>query len=218
MFERLHRTVPVVILRAPTVDANSVGSLEEMEFMQRTRVWMIVPAALLLAACGPSINTSADWSPNVEWSSFYTFKWLPDAQGDGTSQATNQITDQRIKAAIDSVLTSVGLQKADSGSDLMVGYQVTTRTSVSYQTTGTTWGRSGWGRSGWGGGVTTMRTTPVYSQSGTLLISIFETSDKALVWHGSGSTDLQGVSDPQQRQQRINQVVGKILDKFPPPN
>ena len=186
--------------------------------MQRTRVWMIVPAALLVAACGPSISATADWSPGVEWQTFYTYKWLPDAQGDGTSQATNQITDQRIRAAMDSMLTIVGLSKVDSGSDLMVGYQVTTRTSVSYQTTGTTWGRSGWGRSGWHGGVTTMRTVPVYSQAGTLLISIFETDDHSLLWYGSGQTDLQGVSDPQERQRRISQVVGKILDQFPPPN
>ena len=185
--------------------------------MRHVRTWLLVPAALILAACGPSINTTADWSPDVEWESFKTYKWLPDGQGDGMGQAANQITDQRIRAAIDSVMEYVGLEKVESGSDLMIGYQITTRTNVSYQTTGTTWGRSGWGRSGWGGGVTTMRTVPVYSTAGTLLISVFETSDKALVWYGSGVTNLQGVTDPAQRQRRISQVVGKTMEKFPPP-
>jgi hypothetical protein len=188
-----------------------------MELMQRTRVWMIVPAALMLAACGPSISTTADWSPNVEWESFHTYKWLPDGDGDGMGQAANSITDERIRAAVDSVMESVGAVRVDTGADLMVGYQITTRTNVSYQTTGTTWGRSGWGRSGWGGGVTTMRTVPIYSTAGTLLISVFEASDKALVWYGSGVTDLQGVTDPAQRQRRISQVVAKTMSKFPPP-
>jgi hypothetical protein len=186
--------------------------------MSRTRTNMaLLTAALLLASCAPSINVSSDWSPQAVWESFYTYKWLPDAQSDGLAQSGNQITDQRIRAAMDSIMVERGLRKVDSGSDLMIGYQVTTRTNVSYQTTGTSWGRSGWGRSGWSGGVTTMRTVPVYSSAGTLVISIYQTEGQSLVWHGSGQTDLQGTSDPRERQQRINNVVGRTLAKFPPP-
>ncbi len=186
--------------------------------MSRTRTSIVIAAgALLLASCGPSINVNSDWSPEVAWESFYTYKWLPDAQSDGAGRAADQITDQRIRLAMDSIMVERGLRRVDSGSDIMIGYQVTTRTNVSYVTTGTSWGRSGWGRSGWSGGVTTMRTTPVYSRAGTLLISIYETEGQSLVWHGSGQTDLQGTTDPRERQQRINNVVGKTLAKFPPP-
>lgn len=186
--------------------------------MSRIQTGMVLAtASLLLASCGPSINVSSDWSPTVVWESFYTYKWLPDAQSDGMAQSTNQITDQRIRAAMDSIMVERGLRKVDSGADLMIGYQVTTRTNVSYQTTGTSWGRSGWGRRGWSGGVTTMRTVPVYSSAGTLLIRIYKAEGQTLVWHGSGQTDLQGTGDPQDRQRRINNVVGRTLAKFPPP-
>ena len=186
--------------------------------MSRTKTSIVLAAgALLLASCGPSINVSSDWSPEVVWESFYTYRWLPDAPSDGMGRAADQITDQRIRAAMDSIMVERGLRKVDSGSDLMIGYRVTTRSNVSYVTTGTTWGGSTWGRSGWSGGVTTMRTTPVYSRSGTLLISIYETEGQSLVWHGSGSTDLQSSNDPRERQQRINNVVGRTLKNFPPP-
>ena len=186
--------------------------------MLRTGTTMVLAAAvLLLASCGPSINVNSDWSPEVVWESFYTYKWLPDAQSDGLAQSADQITDQRIRAAMDSIMVERGLRREDSGADLMIGYQVTTRTNVSYQTTGTSWGRTGWGRSGWSGGVTTMRTVPVYSRAGTLVISIYESEGRSLVWHGSGATDLQSTSDPRERQRRISNVVGKTLAKFPPP-
>jgi len=186
--------------------------------MSRIQTNMVLATAVLLvASCGPSINVSSDWSPGVVWESFYTYKWLPDAQSDGAGRAADQITDQRIRLAMDSIMVERGLRKVDSGSDLMIGYQVTTRSNVSFVTTGTTWGHSTWGRSGWSGGMTTMRTTPVYSRAGTLLISIYQTEGQSLVWHGSGSTDLQSTNDPRERQQRINNVVGRTMAKFPPP-
>ena len=47
----------------------------------------LAAAALVLTACGPSINVSSDWSPEVAWESFYTYGWLPDAQNDGSGSA-----------------------------------------------------------------------------------------------------------------------------------
>ena len=63
-----------------------------------------------------------------------------------------------------------------------------------------------------------MRTVPVYSQAGTLLISIYKTEGKDLVWHGSGQADLRNVTDPEMRQERINDVVRRVLNTFPPNN
>lgn len=201
-----------------SINSEAQNLSKESDTMSRTKTSLVLAAAvMLLASCGPSINVSSDWSPEAVWESFYTYQWLPDAQNDGSGQSADQITDQRIRAAMDSIMVERGLRRVDSGADLMIGYQVTTRSNVSYQTTGTSWGRSGWGRSGWSGGVTTMRTVPIYSRAGTLLISIYESEGRSLVWHGSGSTDLQSTNDPRERQQRINNVVGRTMAKFPPP-
>jgi len=183
--------------------------------MSRSRTTMILAAAaLLLTSCSPSVQVQSDWSPSADFDAFHTFGWLPDAQDDGAGRAVDPIMHERIQMAIESEFANRGFEKVSSGADLMVGYEVTTRTNVSYRTTGTTWGRAGWG--GWGGGVTTMRTVPVYSQAGTLLISIFESQEKNLVWHGSGQADLRGISDPQERQRRLEDIVRRTMQRFPP--
>jgi hypothetical protein len=176
---------------------------------------ILTVSALLLAACASAVSVNSDWSPSADFSAFETFAWLPPAQDDGAGPASDPIMDERIRMSIESELVDRGMQKVSEGADLMVGYQITTRTNVSYRTTGTTWGRAGWG--GWGGGVTTMRTTPVYSQAGTLLIRFYETHDKSLVWHGSGQTDMRHISDTRERQQRIDELVRRTLREFPPP-
>ncbi len=173
-------------------------------------------ALFSFAACGSSVNVTSDWSPTANFEAFNTYAWLPDGQSDGAGPASDPFTDQRIRAAIESQMADRGLEKVSREGDLMVGYQVTTRTNVCYRTTSTSWGRSGWG--GWGGGVTTMRTVPVYSQSGTLLISIYQTEGKSLVWHGSGQADLRNITDPELRQERISDVVNRVLRTFPPEN
>ena len=93
-----------------------------------------------------------------------------------------------------------------------VGYTLTTQDNVTYETVGTGWG--GW-RWGWGG---TETTTAVHTTVGTLVIAIFDGSTKNLIWHGSGQSDLkQGNASPQQREQKIDEIVTKILQEFPPP-
>ncbi len=95
--------------------------------MLRTGTTTVLAAAvLLLASCGPSINVNSDWSPEAVWESFYTYKWLPDAQSDGLAQSADQITDQRIRAAMDSILpddrhlmgpVQLGAQRVEWGRD-----------------------------------------------------------------------------------------------------
>ena len=175
----------------------------------------LVASAVLLAGCASAVTVNSDWSPSADFGAFETFGWLPDARDDGAAPASDPIVDERIRTSIESELLNRGMRKVSEGADLMVGYQITSRTNVSYRTTGTTWGRAGWG--GWGGGVTTMRTVPVYSQAGTLLIRLYESQDKSLVWHGSGQTDLRHITNTRERQERIDELVRRTLRDFPPP-
>jgi hypothetical protein len=53
-------------------------------------------------------------------------------------------------------------------------------------------------------------------ERGTLLIDILLPAERTLVWRGSASGRLRETSDPAKREQRINDVVARILDRFPP--
>ena len=53
-------------------------------------------------------------------------------------------------------------------------------------------------------------------ERGTLLIDVLVPADRSLVWRGSASARIREESDPAQREQRIEEAVEAILDRFPP--
>jgi uncharacterized protein YceK len=83
---------------------------------------------LLLAGCS-GISTSTDYDPAANFSSYGTYSWTSSG---GTS--TDDLTNTRIKSAVDAALAAKGLRKVDSGGDLAVAYQVTTAERSTYNT------------------------------------------------------------------------------------
>ncbi|MEJ2320112.1 MAG: DUF4136 domain-containing protein [Gemmatimonadales bacterium] len=184
--------------------------------MHRAGKWLVGLSMLTLVGCG-GVKTKADWNPSTNFAAFKTYQLVPgkETEGAGTEQL-DAFTKSRIQSAIEQDLTSKGFQKVDSGGDIGVGWTLTTRDNVSYETVGDAWGGYGWGLGAWGaGGVST--TTAIHTTEGTLVIAVFDTKSKELVWHGSGETDLKDGGSPQDREQRIDEYVTKTMQEFPPP-
>ncbi|UCG75757.1 MAG: DUF4136 domain-containing protein [Gemmatimonadota bacterium] len=180
--------------------------------LQRAGKWIMALSLGALVGCG-GVKTKADWNPATNFAALKTFQLIPgqETEGSGTEQL-DAFTTQRIESAIAQDLSSKGFQKVDSGGDMGVGYTLTTKDDVSLETVGTGWGGWRWGLGG------TETTTAVHTTVGTLVIAVFQGSTKNLIWHGSGQTDLkQGNASPQQREQKIDEIVTKILEQFPPP-
>jgi hypothetical protein len=51
---------------------------------------------------------------------------------------------------------------------------------------------------------------------GALVLAIFDSKSKDLVWEGSGSQRLDSSGGPEQSEQRIRDAVQQILQDFPP--
>ena len=93
--------------------------------------------------------------------------------------------------------------------------------STFYNGFGPGWGYGGWGGGfsgwggpwgGWGGGpaVTRVEEIPV----GTLVVDVYDTHTKQLVFRGIATTDISRHADKNTR--RLNIAVEKIFHKFPP--
>ena len=65
------------------------------------------------------------------------------------------------------------------------------------------------------GGVGTSRTTATEYTVGTLIIDFYDARQRELVWRGSGEGKVNQARDPEESQERINQVVTLILQDFP---
>ncbi len=179
--------------------------------------------SLVLTACGSGISTNSDFDPSVDFSGFHTYSWLPAGNGmdDGAGVAGNQLIDGRIRTAIESTLNAKGLRKASEGqADISVGYQITAQDRVQYNTVNTGWG-GGYGGyyGGWGGMGMTMGSSTTYATNytdGTLIIGIFENSEKKMVWQGTATKTIDEGLDAEERTQSINEAVAKTMADFPP--
>ena len=72
---------------------------------------VLIPA--FLAACGSGISTNTDFDPAVDFSGFQTYAWLPAGNGmeDGSGIHADQLTDGRIRSAVEANLNAKGLRK-----------------------------------------------------------------------------------------------------------
>ncbi len=179
---------------------------------------ILLLTVLLSAACAAGIKTSADWNQEANFTAFQNNAWTPD---DPASPGIDQLTDGRIRAAIEANLNGKGLREVPlEQADLAVDYQVTTEDQTNYTTTSTGWG-GGYGRygAGWGGvGVSTSSSTTratTYT-NGTLVIGLFSRETREVLWHGSGTTKLRENPSPAERTETVNNAVAKILEQFPP--
>ena len=186
------------------------------------RLMMTGALAVVVSACGPSINVSSDWDPAVDFSAYQTFAVLDEANG---GQGLDQFTNSRIKSAIGSTLEAKGMRQVDNpdNADVAVGWQITTDQRSSYQTVSTGWG--GYGRyggryGGWGGGgmsMSTSQTTETRYEVGTLVIALFDEAKDEMIFTSTGSKKLSSDDvTPDEAQSRINQAVERILRDFPP--
>ncbi len=187
--------------------------------MKRVRIGIVLLLALAGAACG-GLNVVTDWDPAFDFQAPQTFTVLDEAGG----QPLDRLNDQRVKNAIATTMEAKGFrQVADtSQADIAVGYQFTTEQKSSYQTVNTGWnsygygGYGGWYRYG-GPSMTTSTTTERRYDVGTLMIAVFDTEQRAMVFTSTGSRELSDSQrSPEEAQRRVDDAVAEILWDFPP--
>lgn len=168
-----------------------------------------------LSACASGVDVTTDWLPGVSFADMTTYTWIEtDAHSNDT------FTHARIRASVDSAMASRGFRIGDSDADLAVGYKVTTDQQRSFSTVSTGWGtgyRWGWGgRSTVGVSRTTSTTRVNEWEEGTIILSLFDTGTKDMVWTGSATARLDPDRSPQERQERIDEAIEKMMRDFPP--
>jgi hypothetical protein len=177
---------------------------------------LVVSIAMIaaLAACSAGITVTSDWDPSFDFSQSQTFVLL-----ENDIPGINRFIEERITTAIAADLTKAGLRQVNNvgDADLAVGFDVATENRTTYQTVHSGMTGSGWHSSSarWGMSTGTSRTTQRNYTVGTLVIAVFETSGKELVWEAAGAGTVNPTSDPNESQKRINDKVEQILRDFP---
>ncbi len=176
----------------------------------------ILAAVLLLGGAFAAFadNVKTDYDHGADFSKFHTYSW-------GTVKTANPFYVERIKQAVDKQLQAKGWQLVTSGADttIFATDRVHNEKELEsiYDGMGGGWG-GGWGWGGWGlggGGLMGEETTDTINQRvGKLVVDIFETGSKKLLWRGSSSADLSNNSSKNTK--NLDKDVAKMLKDFPP--
>ena len=171
--------------------------------MKVQKTIMLAIAMIMLMAV-PSIaqQVKTDYDRSANFTQYKTYSW-------SSVKSKDPLLVDRIKSAVNSTLAAKGLTQVDSGGDLSVVAMEITRN----QQTLNTFYDGGFGRWRWGGFGNATTTTETY-KVGTLVVDLFDTQSKRLVWRGSSSDTLSNKSDKNIK--NLNKGVEKMFKHFPP--
>jgi hypothetical protein len=166
-------------------------------------------AIATLAATASLAEVKTDYDRTADFSHYKTYSW-------GKVHAQNPLWADRIRAAVASSLAAKGWMEVESGGDVSIMAMEMTedhRTlNTYYDNFGGGWGWRRWG--GFGEGFGTSTTTEETYRVGTLVVDLFETNTKKLIWRGSASDTLSDKSDKNIK--KLNSDVQRMFDHFPP--
>ena len=169
------------------------------------RISLSLGITILSAVTLVAEQVKTDYDRNADFSRYKTYTWQ-------NVHTKDPLLVDRIKAAVNSALAAKGWTQVESDADICIMAMEMTdehRTlNTYYDNFGGGWG---WRR---GGGFATATTTEDTYTVGTLVVDLFDTGTRRLVWRGSASDTISAKSDRNIR--KLDTSVQKMFEHFPP--
>src|SRR5437016_9764176 len=172
--------------------------------LQNTMLISIATFFVFVAASfAEQVKTDYDHSAN--FGQYKTYSWEK-------VQTKDPLMVDRIKDAVNASLTAKGWTQVDSGGDVSVVAMEITKNQQTLNTFYDGFG-GGWRWRG-GGGLGDATTTVDNYKVGTLVVDLFDSHTKTLIWRGSSSDTLSDQSDKNIK--KLDKRGQKRLDHSPP--
>src|ERR1700758_758714 len=169
--------------------------------MKLQRFALVLMGIMLLFAGRLSAqDVKTDYDHNADFTKYKTYCWEH-------VQTKDPLFIDRIKSAVNAALAAKGWTEVPSGGDVSI---IAIQTTQEQQTLNTFYDGfgGGWGWRRFGGATTTTETYQV----GTLVIDLFDTKTKQLIWRGTASDTLSNNSN--KNIENLNKGVEKLFKKF----
>lgn len=164
---------------------------------------------LFLSGCS-SVSVTNDYDPAIDFSNYKTFA-LFNGIIDGSELESAPLVKKRVLEAITNELNKKGLTVADTeNADLIIYTQAGTAEKMNVTDYGYSYG-SWWGSYPYGRNID----VSYYTQA-SLVIDLVDNAKDELAWRGIGTAVVQQSGTPEERQERIDNAVAKILEQYPP--
>ena len=177
----------------------------------------LLSSVAVLSGCS-SVSVNRDYDSSFDFKSLKTYAWQHDVQPEtGVPRIDNDLNDQRIRGAVDADLALKGFKKVGKvDADFQVTYfmDFQRRINGSGSSVSLGVGRSSYGR----------RSSVGYSSGGSisdyeegqLTIDLLNPADEKMIWRGRGRRRSSSSDHPEKITARVNDMVIRILKKFPP--
>jgi hypothetical protein len=157
--------------------------------------------ASLFIALAADVTT--DYSHTTDFGRYKTYSWIK-------IQAVNSLWEDRIFHDVDAQLEAKGLAKMQSGGDLGITAFGSMKNQQTLQTFYDGFG-GGWYWRGFGN---TATSTVENTRVGTLVVDMFDSRTKKLVWRGKASDVLS--DKPDKNEKKLEKGIEDMFKRFPP--
>jgi hypothetical protein len=170
---------------------------------------VFVLIGLMLFSSGRALaqQVKTDYDRSANFAQYKTYSWEHVKTQDA-------LDVDRIKSAVNTALAARGWTQVDSNGDVSIVAMEITREQQTlntfYDGFGGGWGWRRFGGGGFGDATTTTETYKV----GTVVVDLFDSKTKQLIWRGSSSDTLSNNSDKNIK--NLDKGVEKMFKQFPP--
>jgi hypothetical protein len=175
--------------------------------MKIKNVVLVLIGLILFAGKASAQQVKTDYDHGANFTQYKTYSWEQ-------VKTKDPLDVDRIKSAVNAALTAKGWTQVDSGGDVSIVAMEITRNQQTlntfYDGFGGGWGWRRFGGGGFGEATTTTETYKV----GTVVVDLFDTKTKQLIWRGSESDTLSNNSEKNIK--NLDKGVDKMFKKFPP--
>ena len=182
---------------------------------------LALAAALLFASSVAAFagDVRTDYDHGANFAQYHTYSW-------GQVKTSDPFYVARIKQAVDQQLQAKGWQLMPSGGTVTVfasdNLHNQKETQTMYDGIGGGWGGGwGWGGWGWGGGWAgpgfgsgEATTTTTNQTVANLVIDLFDSGSKNLLWRGLSTEDLS--TNAGRNTKQLDGDISKMFKEFPP--
>jgi hypothetical protein len=202
--------LPIASFDAPKLFAatETFRNLNKRGNMKLQRaVFVLLGMALLFAGALSAQQVKTDYDRSANFGQYKTYSWEQVKTKDA-------LDVDRIKNAVNVSLMAKGWTRVESGGDVsIVAMEITHNQqtlNTFYDGFGGGWGWRRFGGGGFGQATTTTETYKV----GTVVVDLFDTKSKQLIWRGATSDTLSNNSDKNIK--NLDKGVEKMFKNFPP--
>ncbi|HTQ97321.1 MAG TPA: DUF4136 domain-containing protein [Candidatus Acidoferrum sp.] len=174
----------------------------------------LVFVAVSLATTGGAVRLAAQsgsvtFAKEINFSAYKTCKWVPVE----SAQRLDSLTTEQLIGTLETQFAKKGLTRSQSDdADLLIGFQVTQDGDkrIHPAAIGASYGAPARGASASGA-----VSAPIV-HSGQLVLDMYDTEKKVLVWRGIVSDAFDANAKPDKKQKHMDKAVEKLLKDYPP--